>query len=90
MNESAVLFGTYSIKLIYAENKGSEMNSDNCFRFDVPSITQACQRYEMKLQEMLFVGELDSQYELRALQSSQNEFLKFRCLIHTLSHKTCS
>ena len=32
------------------------MNSDNCLRFDVPSITQACQRYEMKLQEILFMG----------------------------------
>jgi len=55
MNESAVLFGTYSVQLMYVENKGSEMNSDNLIRFDVPSLTQACHSFKMKLQEILFV-----------------------------------
>jgi len=55
MNESAVLFGTYSVRLMYVENKGSEMNSDNLIRFEVPSITKSRHSFKMKLQEILFV-----------------------------------
>jgi len=55
MNERAVLFGTYSVQLMYVENEGSEKKSDNLIRFDVPSITQACHSFKMKLQEILFV-----------------------------------